>query len=206
MMWAVSQAAPLRRVEIEEDLCLYEYEPPLQGAGYASGGFFANLKVSGSMLLGSQQQFFGRDSTVNNLQGGAWNVVLTGVEGKTPPTHCGTNGGAPATNIDETPKISEKPFIWTNAAGKFFLQVPGLKIGSRGSQFEEDGGHTIDFESVYVTQPEDTATLMNEKLRSRLHLVYLPAFTISTNPSSWRTADKSFWAWAWRHWFLEGRL
>jgi hypothetical protein len=38
MLWAVSQAAPLRRVVVDGDLSLYEYEPPSGGAGYSSGG------------------------------------------------------------------------------------------------------------------------------------------------------------------------
>ena len=42
MLWAVSQAAPLRRVVVDGDLSLYEYEPPFGGAGYSSGGFLAS--------------------------------------------------------------------------------------------------------------------------------------------------------------------
>ena len=42
MLWAVSQASPLRRVHATGDLVLFEYEPPYQGAGYSSGGFLAN--------------------------------------------------------------------------------------------------------------------------------------------------------------------
>ena len=46
MMWAASQASPLRRVEIKNDLLLFEYEPPIQNAGEASGGYFANIKIN----------------------------------------------------------------------------------------------------------------------------------------------------------------
>ena len=46
MMWAASQASPIRRVEIENDLLLFEYEPPIQSAGEASGGYFANIKIN----------------------------------------------------------------------------------------------------------------------------------------------------------------
>ena len=57
MLWAVSQAAPLRRVVVDGDLSLYEYEPPFGGAGYSSGGFLAstiyhiNLKRMQFLLL-----------------------------------------------------------------------------------------------------------------------------------------------------------
>ena len=45
MLWAVSQAAPLRRVVVDGDLSLYEYEPPFGGAGYSSGGFLASTYI-----------------------------------------------------------------------------------------------------------------------------------------------------------------
>jgi len=78
MMWAVSQAAPLRRVEVDNDLLLFEYEPPIPGAGEASGGFFANVKVDhGTVKPGSQQQWFARDSTVAAWNGGERTVCLT---------------------------------------------------------------------------------------------------------------------------------
>ena len=70
MMWAVSQAAPLRRIEVENELLLYEYEPPIPQAGYSSGGYFANLLVRNTVSAGSQQQWFARDSTIGGWQGG----------------------------------------------------------------------------------------------------------------------------------------
>merc|ERR550532_2151758 len=44
MLWAVSQAAPLRRVIVDGDLNLAQYVPDV-GMGYASGGFVGNLHV-----------------------------------------------------------------------------------------------------------------------------------------------------------------
>ena len=38
MLWAVSQAAPLRRVVVTENLKLYQYRQGDPAAGYASGG------------------------------------------------------------------------------------------------------------------------------------------------------------------------
>ena len=57
MIWAVSQAAPLRRVVVDHDLNLFEYQPPATAAGYSSGGYIANSKVNGDIRFGSQQQF-----------------------------------------------------------------------------------------------------------------------------------------------------
>jgi hypothetical protein len=53
MIWAVSQAAPMRRVFVDGDLDLYQYN---QGyyAGYSSGGFMADSHITGMISSGSQ--------------------------------------------------------------------------------------------------------------------------------------------------------
>lgn len=198
MMWAVSQASPLRRVEVDNDLLLFEYQPPEPAAGEASGGFMANVKVGGGVkthrlqtgtdivelvasgvVSGSQQQWFTRDSSVASWTGGVWNMVFSGVEGA-PPSHCGpAPAPAPAsegpfTTIDRTPSIAEKPFITIDADGKFWLQVPILRTDSRGADFTL-GSTSVDFDRVYVTSPTDSAATINAKLAAGLHIVFSPA-------------------------------
>lgn len=190
MMWAVSQAAPLRRAIIDEDLLLFEYEPPIPGAGEESGGYASNVKVGGKISLGSQQQFFVRDSVVGEWAGGVWNVVVTGVKGAA-PSHCGNavatagnthNATAPAvpprtvlpgpagesrrrreaqrsqrttapapvpmTNVPVTPVVAEKPYITIDGAGKFTLQIPGVKTNSSGYAYGNADTVSIGFEQV----------------------------------------------------------
>lgn len=55
MIWAVSQAAPLRRTVVEGDLNLFHVSPGQQAGGYASGGFMADVQVTGTVTSGSQQ-------------------------------------------------------------------------------------------------------------------------------------------------------
>ena len=66
MLWAVSQASPLRRVKVAGDLSLYEYISPYPNAG-SSGGFMNSqggrgcARAAEAVLLparspGSQQQ------------------------------------------------------------------------------------------------------------------------------------------------------
>ena len=89
------QAAPLRRIEVDNDLLLFEYQPPIPAAGEASGGYMANVKVGTALRTaanataadglrgvspGSQQQWFSRDSTVGAWGGGVWNMVFSGVQ------------------------------------------------------------------------------------------------------------------------------
>tara|TARA_B110000091_G_C13790871_1_gene465574 strand:+ start:182 stop:1993 length:1812 start_codon:yes stop_codon:yes gene_type:complete len=174
MMWAVSQAAPLRRIEVENDLLFFQYEPPIPSAGEASGGFFANLKVNGQTKLGSQQQWYARDSFLSKWVGGVWNIVTTGVIGA-PPTKCdNANNTTPSTNVPTTPLMSEKPFITIDAAGKFNLQIPPVVENQQGNTFDTKGYTTVGFEKVYVTQLTDTAELINSKLNQGLHIVFSP--------------------------------
>jgi hypothetical protein len=55
LLWAVSQASPMRRIEVDGDLQVFQYNYPNPGAGYASGGFMADMKVTGTYTPGSQQ-------------------------------------------------------------------------------------------------------------------------------------------------------
>jgi len=48
MTWAVSQASPIRRIEVDGDLILSD-------KGYSSGGYMADMKVSGRINAGTQQ-------------------------------------------------------------------------------------------------------------------------------------------------------
>merc|ERR1719461_696246 len=56
LLWATSQGAPLRRLMVGGNLTLAEWKKGA-GMGYSSGGFLANVKVGGSIMAGSQQQY-----------------------------------------------------------------------------------------------------------------------------------------------------
>ncbi|CAM5269996.1 hypothetical protein SMICM304S_06026 [Streptomyces microflavus] len=57
--WAVSQAAPFRRMHIKGGLNLAP-----DGYGWASGGYIADSKIDGTVGPYSQQQWYTRDSSV----------------------------------------------------------------------------------------------------------------------------------------------
>ena len=80
--WAVSQAAPMRRVNITGgNLTLMDY--CTAGPQYASGGFIADSQT-GFVINGSQQQFLVRDSSIGGWSNGVWNQVFSGVVGAPP--------------------------------------------------------------------------------------------------------------------------
>ena len=60
--WAVSQAAPMRRVHVNGATTLMDY---CTGPSFASGGFIADSRFEGGIVNGSQQQWLVRNSTLN---------------------------------------------------------------------------------------------------------------------------------------------
>jgi hypothetical protein len=110
MLWAVSQAAPLRRVHVTNELQLYEYQPPAPAAGFSSGGFLANSQVEGATYAGSQQQWLTRNSNLGEWKNGVWNMVFVGCKGTgLPPDHCGIYPSPPAPTPAPTPPPAPTP-------------------------------------------------------------------------------------------------
>lgn len=181
MLWAVSQASFLRRIEIPNDLSLYQYEKvaypggPIQTkAGFASGGYFADMKIEGSVNFGSQQQWFTRNSKIVSIgSGGVWNIVYGGVDGA-PTPHFSNVDGVPNTVLDDLPVTSSKPYITIAANGKYALIIPAVQTNSRGPQKSSANDRIVDFSDVYVTDPSDSATTINRKLAHGLHVVLSP--------------------------------
>ena len=107
MLWAVSQASPLRRVHVAHDLYLWQYTSG-DAAGYASGGFLANSELDGALSFGSQQQFYTRNVKLKgDAPDAAWNIVMAGVEGA-PAAHCGRDdaGGQPFVTLPRAAAVA----------------------------------------------------------------------------------------------------
>jgi len=176
MIWAVSQASPLRRIVVDNDLSLFEYQPPAYAAGYSSGGFIANSEIKGDLKFGSQQQFMVRNVNLGQKidTPPVWNGVFVGCAGEIPESHCGSKGTSqhPIVTAAKTPSIAEKPFI-SFESEKYFLNVPKLRIDSTGNSFDDEV-NPIDFSKVYVTNVNDDAATINSKLAQGLHIVISP--------------------------------
>jgi len=175
MLWAGSQAAPLRRVVVDNDLFLYVYRQGEQAGDFSSGGFMANSKVSGTVASGSQQQWLTRNSDVGNWPDGVWNMVFVGTNGA-PASHCGMKAelcNHAVVTVDTTPKVAEKPFISINSSGKYSLNIPQVQTNRVGSDFEK--GLQVGFEQVYVADADkDTADSINGALQEGMHVVLSP--------------------------------
>ncbi|WP_216648788.1 adenylyl cyclase [Agromyces agglutinans] len=172
MRFAVSQAAPLRRVDIEGDLTLFG-----RVGEYASGGYLANSNVDGRIITGSQQQWFTRNSTVGTWDGGVWNMVFSGVDGA--PAHDfgpkpdGTTGNK--TVIAQTPINRESPFLYLDG-DEYRVFVPKAKADTSGHDWSTDAsaGDSIAIGDFFIAKEGDTAAELNAALAGGKHLLVTP--------------------------------
>ena len=170
--WAVSQAAPMRRVHVTGGpLTLMDY--CTAGPQYASGGFLADSAVDGAVTNGSQQQWLTRNSRVGSWSNGVWNQVFSGVEGA--PSEAGFPN-PPYTTLETTPVSREKPYLFLDARGKYQVRVPAAQRNTRGTTWEDGTapGRTIPLSEFHVATPADSAKEIDRQLARGKHLLLTP--------------------------------
>ncbi|HEY2514021.1 MAG TPA: coagulation factor 5/8 type domain-containing protein [Polyangiaceae bacterium] len=165
-VWAVSQATHLRRVHIEGPVALSD-------GGWSSGGFIADSKIDTSITSGTQQQFFTRNTQLTSWTGGSWNMVFVGDQSA--PT--GSWPSSPYTVVDKTPAIREKPFLFVEPNGDYYVMVPALKTASQGPSWASPAapGTSIPIGDFYIASAgADTAATLNAALAKGKHLLLTP--------------------------------
>lgn len=166
-IWAVSQGTALRRVHVRGNLNLWD-------GGWSSGGFIADSKIDGQINSGSQQQWLSRNAHFGSWTGGVWNMVFVGTIN--PPA--GTWPDSPYTVIDKTPLIREKPYLFIDNGGHYFVMVPNLKTnGTRSITWSGNSmpGTPLPVDRFYLAHPEtDNAASINAALHSGKHLLFTP--------------------------------
>lgn len=163
--WAVSQAAPFRRVHVKGALWLFE-------GGWTSGGYMADCKIDEKVVSGSQQQWFTRNTDWAEWDGGVWNMVFMGV----PKPPSGTWPKRPYTTVDQTPSIREEPFLYL-ADGKYSVFVPAAKQDSAGCDWSEGpaAGDSIPLSQFYIAHPDrDSSATLNAALAQGKNLLLTP--------------------------------
>lgn len=166
MRWAVSQAAPLRRVHVKAPLVLHD-------GGAASGGFMADSKIDGTVTSGPQQQWFSRNCHWRQWDGGLWNMFFMGV--RNAPR--GEWPERPYTTVPNTPVIREKPFLFARKGGNLRVFVPGLRFQSVGCSWDgmKPAGMAIPIERFHIARENiDTAATINQALAANKHLLVTP--------------------------------
>jgi len=161
--WAVSQAAPYRRMHVRGNLALDD-------GGWSSGGFIADTKVDGQIQSGSQQQFLTRDSQMGSWSGSNWNMVFVGDQGapaQSFPTY---------TNVSSSPTIREKPFLYVDGSGNYQVFVPGLQTNASGTTWngKTPAGKSLPIDQFSIIKPGATASDMNAALAAGKNLLVTP--------------------------------
>jgi hypothetical protein len=173
--WAVSQAAPMRRVNITGgNLTLMDY--CTAGPQYASGGFIADSRT-GFIINGSQQQFLVRESSIGGWSNGVWNQVFSGVEGAPPQSFSPTPYDPPPyTTLDTSPVTRERPFLYLDAPDHYSVFVPALRHDSRGVTWADGpaAGSSIPIEQFFIAKPSDSAAVIQNALTNGQHLILTP--------------------------------
>ncbi len=173
--WAVSQAAPMRRVHINGLTTLMDY---CTAPSFASGGFIADTEFDGSTVInGSQQQWLVRNSKLDGWTNGVWNQVFSGVVGA--PAQCfpaQPNVCGPYTTLATSPVTREAPYLYMDSSGNYNVFVPSVQRNSVGTTWAGGAtpGSSIPITKFFIAQPTDSAATINAALGSGRNLILTP--------------------------------
>ncbi len=191
--WAVSQAAPLRRINSERR-AHYQWWYD----GWCSGGFTGDCNFKDRAGSWSQQQWYFRNSYVElgskDYSAGGWNLCYQGVTfGPTVnmanhSDNWTSSGGAwnNVSRVETTPIIREKPFLFIGDDGRYKVFRPALRMNSKGTSWSSSNmgeGETLDLlDEFYVVKPGTTAETMNEQLAAGKNLFITPGMYDLSEP------------------------
>ncbi|MGE5264934.1 MAG: adenylyl cyclase [Acidobacteriota bacterium] len=174
--WAVSQAAPMRRVNVTGgNVTLMDY---CTGPSYASGGFIADSQFAGGTVInGSQQQWLVRNSKLDGWTNGVWNQVFSGVVGA--PAQCfpaQASCGGPYTTLTTSPVTREAPYLYVDSSGHYNVFVPSVQRDSVGTTWAGGAtpGLSIPIVKFFIAKPTDTVATINKALGSGMNLILTP--------------------------------
>jgi hypothetical protein len=163
--WAVSQAAPYRRMHVRGGLALSD-------GGWSSGGFISDSKIDGQIDNGSQQQFIFRNTQMGSFTGQNWNQVFVGDQGAP-----GNTFPSPTyTAVGSAPVVAEKPYLYVDAGGGYQVFVPAVRTNAVGTTWANGNpaGQSLPISTFYVVKSGDTAATINAALSQGKNLLVTP--------------------------------
>lgn len=163
--WAVSQAAPYRRMDVHGSL-------KLDDGGWSSGGFIADSKIDGQVQSGTQQQWLSRNTQWGGWTGSNWNMVFVG--DTNPPA--GSFPNPPYTVVNQAPVVREKPFLYVDSSGAYQVFVPALGTNTNGTTWTggNQAGSSLPISQFYIAKPGATAADLNTALSQGKNLLFTP--------------------------------
>lgn len=186
--WAVSQAAPLRRIYSTRTV-RHQWEN-----GWVSGGYTADCYFQAPAGSKHQQQWYTRNTHLEKGRGEfqeiKYNYVFQGVtlgEDVDKSTYQNNwDKGGNVTFLPSTPVIREKPFVYFDK-GRYKVFVPALKkdrIGVSYSTGDMGDGYSLDvLDDFYVVKAENAdAKVINQKLEQGKHILFTPGMYVLSEP------------------------
>jgi hypothetical protein len=177
--WAVSQASPVRRVDVNGFTSLEDY---CTSPSFSSGGFIADSQFSGSTVLnGTQQQFMVRNSNLDGWTNGVWNQVFSGDNGA-PAQNFGSGGQY--TTLAASPVTQEEPFLQQDSAGNFSVFVPAVQHDSVGTTWGSGPapGSAIPIQRFFIASPSTPVGLIDAALLLGKNLILTPGVYSLAHP------------------------
>lgn len=186
--WAVSQAAPIRRVYSERTV------KNQWKNGWVSGGFTADCSFRAPAGSHGQQQWYTRNTHLEygrgEFQEGSWNFMFQGVE---LGSHANLasyadnwDAGGNVTFVPTTPVIREKPFLFADEKGDFKVFRPALRRDAVGVSYSADDmgpGEVFDLKKdFYIAAPGVSAAELNRQLAKGKNILFQPGMYTLEEP------------------------
>ena len=199
--WGVAQAAPLRRVYSERPVA-YDWNYGWASGGYVADCYFKGIDGEGNTAgTWSGQQFYTRNTVAEgNVFGTTLNNFFQGVIAPNLPNAEAVAGGQANallsrqgysnwkildndgnpkvfTNVEETKKIAEKPFLYLDENGEYMVFVPAVRENTKGTSWSEDNmgeGKSVSLDTFYIASPADSAAVLNEQLAAGKNIYFTP--------------------------------
>ena len=168
LQWGVSQGAPLRRMQINGGLELTNTY-----CGEASGGFTADTQVTATVNSCSQTQWYTRNSSIGSWSSGVWNMVFSGVTGAPTPNYPANS----YTVLPTTPVTREKPFLYVDGGGNFWVFSPTLRTNSSSTSWSTSSpgpGNSLAISTFFIATPSSALADINTALAAGQNLILTP--------------------------------
>ncbi len=175
LQWGVSQGAAFRRMQVNDAMELTN-----TNCGEASGGFIADTVVTGNVNACSQQQWYTRNSSIGSFSGNVWNFVFSGVSGAPAQSNPFGTGANANTVLATTPVSREKPFLYVDGSGNYWVFSPSLRTNSTGTSWASggvgsgDAGTSLAIGTFFIATPSSTLAQINSALASGQNLILTP--------------------------------
>jgi hypothetical protein len=171
--WAASQAAPIRRVDINGNFFMFDY---CSGPAFVSGGFIADSAFTGGAIInGGNQQELVRNTDIDSYTNGVWDQVFSG-DVNAPATSFGP-GTNQYTNVGNSPVTREAPYLYMDSSGGYEVFVPAVQTNTSGTSWsgtDPGPGYSLPIRRFFVANPNTPTLLINVALAVGRNLVLTP--------------------------------